>query len=301
MDPDELYTLRAQFWLGHYNLCIDEGKAIARRPMSPQLKAEREEFVLRAQLALGQYDRVVKESNGSDKAPAITAIGLQAQYESTGSSESSRQTIVDTLKSMLDTDSSSTSLQLTAANIFLQHGMTREALQCVHLGTTMEHLAVALQIYLRIDRIDLAKQQLELLRQADEDAVLTQLGGVFVSIATGRSMANDAIHHLNSLSEQYGQSPMLLNIAAVAHMTAGNMEGAENALNEARTEHGCADDADTLVNTVVCYQHMGKGSSEIEPFLMKLKSVHPNHPYVQGLVRVEGAFERESQKYAVKA
>mmetsp|Transcript_26518 Transcript_26518/g.39047 ORF Transcript_26518/g.39047 Transcript_26518/m.39047 type:complete len:90 (+) Transcript_26518:92-361(+) len=75
MDPDELYTLRAQFWLGHYNLCIDEGKAIARRPMSTQLKAEREEFVLRAQLALGQYDRVVKESSGADKSPGKRDVG----------------------------------------------------------------------------------------------------------------------------------------------------------------------------------------------------------------------------------
>mmetsp|Transcript_9193 Transcript_9193/g.12282 ORF Transcript_9193/g.12282 Transcript_9193/m.12282 type:complete len:301 (-) Transcript_9193:208-1110(-) len=300
MDPDELYTLRAQFWLGHYNLCINEGKAIARRPMSTQLKAEREEFVLRAQLALGQYDRVVKESSGADKSPAIQAIGLQAQFETTPD-ESARQTIIDTLKAMLDSDASSTSLQLTAANVFLKYGMTREALQCVHLGTTMEHLAVALQIYLRIDRIDLARQQLELLRQADEDAVLTQLGGVYVSIASGRSTVHDAIHHLNSLSEQYGQSPVLLNIAAVAHMTAGNMDRADGALNEARTEHGCDDDADTLVNTVVCYQHMGKELKDIEPFLLKLKSVHPNHAFVQGLVRVEGAFEREAQKYAVKA
>lgn len=67
MDPDELYTLRAQFWLGHYQMCFDEGKAIARRPMSPHLKAEREEFVLRALLALGQYDKVISDSQGSDK------------------------------------------------------------------------------------------------------------------------------------------------------------------------------------------------------------------------------------------
>jgi len=62
MDPDELYTLRSQYWLGQYSLCIDEGKSIARRPMSADLKAEREEFVLRAQLALGQYDRVINEA-----------------------------------------------------------------------------------------------------------------------------------------------------------------------------------------------------------------------------------------------
>jgi Coatomer epsilon subunit len=58
-EPDELYTLRAQYWLGHYALAIEEAKSVLRRPMSPQLKLEREEFLLRAQLALGQYDRVI--------------------------------------------------------------------------------------------------------------------------------------------------------------------------------------------------------------------------------------------------
>jgi coatomer protein complex subunit epsilon len=53
-EPDELYTLRAQYWLGHYQLCLEEAKTIARRPMSPALKQEREEFVQRANLGLGQ-------------------------------------------------------------------------------------------------------------------------------------------------------------------------------------------------------------------------------------------------------
>jgi coatomer protein complex subunit epsilon len=58
MEPDELYTLRAQYWLGHYQLAMDEAKSIGRRPMSPDLKAEREELVARCFIATGQYDKV---------------------------------------------------------------------------------------------------------------------------------------------------------------------------------------------------------------------------------------------------
>lgn len=58
-EPDDLYTLRAQFWLGHYELCLEEAKSVARRPMAPHLKQEREEFTWRAHLALGQHDKVV--------------------------------------------------------------------------------------------------------------------------------------------------------------------------------------------------------------------------------------------------
>jgi coatomer protein complex subunit epsilon len=56
-DPDELYTLRAQYWLGHYQLALEEAKSVARRPMSPDLKAEREELLARIHIALRQFDK----------------------------------------------------------------------------------------------------------------------------------------------------------------------------------------------------------------------------------------------------
>lgn len=65
-EPDDLYTLRAQFWMGHYQMAMDEAKSVMRRPMSPELKIEREEFMLRSQLALGQHDKVIAAAQESD-------------------------------------------------------------------------------------------------------------------------------------------------------------------------------------------------------------------------------------------
>jgi coatomer protein complex subunit epsilon len=56
--PDELYTLRTQYYLGHYNLCLEEAKALSRRPLSTEAKIEREEFQLRAMTLLKLYDKV---------------------------------------------------------------------------------------------------------------------------------------------------------------------------------------------------------------------------------------------------
>ena len=64
-DPDELYTLRAQYWLGHFSLALEEAKSIMRRPMSPELKVEREQFMLRSQLAMGEYGKVISVANES--------------------------------------------------------------------------------------------------------------------------------------------------------------------------------------------------------------------------------------------
>ena len=63
-EPDELYTLRAQFWLGHYTMALDEAKSIARRPMAPELKAEREELTMRCHLALGDLSKVGGDTPG---------------------------------------------------------------------------------------------------------------------------------------------------------------------------------------------------------------------------------------------
>jgi coatomer subunit epsilon len=58
--PDELYTLRTQFFLGHYQAALQEAKQMSRRPLSnAALKLEREEFIYRAHIALQQYDKCV--------------------------------------------------------------------------------------------------------------------------------------------------------------------------------------------------------------------------------------------------
>lgn len=203
------------------------------------------------------------------------------------------------MQTLVSDPSTTATAQLVAAQTFLSHGeMTKEALQCVHLGTTMEHLALSVQIYIRMDRLDLALKTLASMKKKDEEAVLTQLCSCYVKVVTGKSQALDAVHLLGSLTEQYGASTMLLNLTAVANMTAGLYAEAETTLIEANSE---GEDVDTLINLIVCYQQQGKTMKEIAPLLQKVKSNYPSHPFVQGLVRVEGAFEREAVKYKVAA
>jgi len=297
-EPDALYTLRAQYWLGHYSLALDEGKSAARRPMPPHLKSEREEIMLRASLGVKQYGKVIAEGSESSNL-AMQALALHASYLS--SAPDARPALIDNLKSLIASPdaASNTSLQLTACHIFLAANMLREALQCVHHGLTMEHLAMTVQIYIKIDRLDLAKQSLDLLKQADEDSILAQLTSAYVSIAQGRSGAEDAVHILGGLSEQYGPSLMLLNVMAVSNIVGTKYDAAESNLKEAIDEFGGESDADTLVNLVVVMQHLGKKSVEMDKYLTLMKNNCGDHPFVQGLVQVEGAFERESNKYVM--
>ena len=298
-EPDELYTLRAKYWLGHYALALDEGRSAARRPLPTHLKAEREEFVRRCHLALGQYDPVVADPQSGSV--ALRALAIHALFLGTPPEKRTGGAILTTLKQLLASPEAqgNTSVQLTACHVYLAAGQVKEALECVHLGLTMEHLALCVQIYLRIDRPDLAHESLGLLKQADEDSILAQLASAHVAIAAGRSAAGgDAVHLLAGLSEQYGPSRTLLNVTAAAHMVAGNYAAAEGHLQAAVQEFGGEDDADTLVNLVVCAQYLGKGKGpEAARYLEKLKASCKEHPFVQGLLQVEGAFEREAAKY----
>jgi coatomer protein complex subunit epsilon len=309
-EPDELYTLRAQYWLGHYALALDEGRSSIRRPMPPHLKSEREEMMLRAQLGLGQYHRVVAEGTGHDKPPALQALALHASYlmhntnGDDGGGSAKKSEVIDKLKLLLASTPdamSNTSLQLTACHIFLlaDNNQLREALSCVHHGLTMEHLSMCVQIYIKIDRLDLARDAWNLMKQADEDSILVQLAGVQLALATGSSRSEDALHILSGLAEQYGPSLMLLNCMAVANIVGGNYEAAEGNLKEAIADFGGENDADTLVNMVVCSQYLGRKGDEMNKYLAALKVKCPTHPFVQGLVQVEGAFEREACKYLI--
>ena len=79
--PDELYTLRTQYMLGHYNAALQEAKQMSRRPMSSNaLKVEREEYIYRCYIALQQYDKcVVMNTNSNAEGGSPGTLSLQPQ------------------------------------------------------------------------------------------------------------------------------------------------------------------------------------------------------------------------------
>ena len=221
-------------------------------------------------------------------------MGLAAQYHSAATAEA-KEAVVDQLKVMAGS-SSVPGVQLAAAQVFLEAGLNKDALQCVHGAATMEHIALILQVYLRIDRLDLAQQQLRQLKSADEDAVLTQLGSIYCNLATGSSGAADALHSVNTLLEQYGASPLLSNLSACALMLQGSYAEAEGRLQECLQEFPDNIVPDTLINMVVCSQHQQKPT---QPWVAQMKTAYPLHSFCAGVERVQAAFDREVGKYKV--
>ena len=71
-EPDELYTMRNLFWLGNFQLAINESNSLHRLPKT--LVPARDEFVYRSYVALGQYDIVMDEIKDNYS----TSVGMVA-------------------------------------------------------------------------------------------------------------------------------------------------------------------------------------------------------------------------------
>jgi coatomer subunit epsilon len=247
-EPDELFTLRNSFWLGLYRQAIAEGGGLPRS-LPEQLRIERDEYVYRSYIALGQPNVVISEVKES--APtSLQAVKLLATYEA---QPDAKDIVLMTLTEWLDdqTSGNNPTLQLIAATIYCKEDNLKEAIRAIRNGVTMEQIALLAQIYLRMDRLDLAQKQHRILQQADEDAALTQLVGAWVCISAGGSKrVQEAAMIYDELIDKYHASPMLLNGAAVAKMHLGEWQEAEASLVEASSKGGSS--ADTLINLITC-------------------------------------------------
>ena len=181
--------------------------------------------------------------------------------------------------------------------------LSLSALKFVHQGITLEHLSLTVQIYLRMDRPDLASRSLLLMQQADEDSVLTSLSLSWVAIKEGGAKTEEGVYALQTLGEQYGPSVMMLNALAGARITMGEWGKAggnlEDALTLAEEREDSGDGttppelADTLINLAAVRARTGGGGDVVE----RIKREFPKHPYVEMLERVEGAIERVGQGF----
>lgn len=229
---------------------------------------------------------------------ALQALAIKAAFEAAAGNDAAQASLCDQVKSLAGGNSGDANAQLYASQMLLSAGQTKEALQLVHNGSTLEQTLQMLQIYLKLDRIDLARQALHSLSSKDEDSILAQLGSVYVNLATGSTGAADAIQALNSLSEQYGPSPLLLNLMACALLQQGDYAAAEDKLQECLRDHGEVTSLrpETIVNLICASVHQQK---PVDAYLLQMQSEYPAHPFCAGLQRVTSAFEREAVKYKV--
>ena len=129
------------------------------------------------------------------------------------------------------------------ASIYLQEGRHEDALRTLQLTDNIEGLAMQVQIFIMIERVDLGKPKTKcfvwtflwtffvnfklflakkLITKMDEDATVTQLATAWTNIALGGEKAQEAYYIFQELMDKTQSSPTLLNGAAAAHIAQGN-------------------------------------------------------------------------------
>ncbi len=240
--------------------------------------------------------QVVLDDVDNDAPVALQAVKLLATYES---KPDMVETIMANVTMWLSDPVScnNPTMQLIASLIYMKEGNLSDALNGVKGGTTMEQMALAVLIYIKMDRVDLAEKQYKSMVRADEDNILTVLAGAWVYICQGgRGSYQDAGFSYAELIDKYAPTSFLVNGAAVAQMHQNEVEDAGVSLKEASEKQM---NSDVLINLIAWSRHTGKPNAFSARFVDQLCTEYPNHPYTVALNNAKSSFKRACSSFAI--
>ncbi|GBG62968.1 hypothetical protein CBR_g34668 [Chara braunii] len=231
-------------------------------------------FLVRNNFYLGAYQAAINESHveGLTEAESIERDCLV--YRSYIALGTCQEKVLDAILGLLnDPVMTQNPTVLVVGGTILAHEKNyAEALKFTNASSSLEVMALNVQMYLKMDRPDYAEKQLKSMQQLDEDHTLTQLSNAWLNVALGGSKVQEAFYIFQELCEKYTWTVPLMNGCAVCNMCMGHFDDAENTLLEALSKD--AKNADTLANLVVCSLHLGK---PITRHLNQLRSVAPSN------------------------
>jgi len=298
----DLFDLKNYFIIGNYQGAINEGTSLSSTSFNKDSdRIDRDAYLYRSYIAQGKHNFVLSEISDSSNTPApLQAVKLLATFLA---NPNGRETVVNKLKAMISEGASSNAtVQLVGATIYYHLGNYEEALRCVYQSNSLEGMAFLIQIYLKINRLDLAEKELRSMQKIDEDASVTLLATAWVSIAIGSASGNydkvsEASQIFQDLIEKYTSTTTLLNGLAVCNMHMKKFENAEKLLLQALEKN--ASDTDSLVNLIACYQHEGKPQEIITRYINQLKvTTNGNHWWLNSQQKVQDEFQRVVKQFA---
>jgi hypothetical protein len=152
---------------------------------------ERDVLLYRAYIAQRKFRVVLDEINNSSP-PELQPLKILADYFANPHRR-------DTIMTELDKEASHPNFDnqnflIVAATIYYHEKNLEAALRILHDVDHLECMALTLQIYLKMDRLDLARKELKTMQEKDDDATLTQLAQAWVNITSGGDKLQDAYY-----------------------------------------------------------------------------------------------------------
>lgn len=191
-------------------------------------------------------------------------------------------------------------VKVVVGQVLATEGLVEEALTVLlpH-NNHLESVAVVVQIYLQMNRLDLARKEVEACKSWAEDAMLAQLMEAWVGLRTGGGDKYQNAYYIYEEIATSSTSPTVKSLIgeAVCNIQMGHYPEAEGILQEALSRD--PSNTDAIVNQIVLSTLLSKPAEEISALVQQLQSVAPNHSYLQDLDLKSSLFDRAAQRFAV--
>ncbi|CAF0867805.1 unnamed protein product [Didymodactylos carnosus] len=288
-DPDELFEIRTNFYIGNYQQCVNEAQKIK---VPQHLQTEKDLLMYRSYIAQKKYGVVLDEISKQVSQEELLAVRLLAEYLS---NESKRESILHELDNKMGGNVKNSFCLLMAGYMYYLQENYESTLKVIHNADSLECCALAIQALLKLDRLDLARKELKRMTELDEDSVITQLATAWINISTGGEKLQEAFYIYQELSDKHTATPLLLNGQAVCHIGQGKYEEAQSVLQEALDRD--SNNPDTLINFIVLSQNTGKAVEVSNRYLSQMKDSYANHPYIKDLTQKTAELDRLARGY----
>ncbi|GJJ12754.1 hypothetical protein Clacol_010365 [Clathrus columnatus] len=297
MDP-ELYYIKQKFTLGAWKSIIDQ-KLDESSPDFQQLKL----YQAQAYIALNKPTEALKLLDPNNTSLSVRALRALARYlskEGENALEELRDLCVEIEEEGIDEKEKSL-VKVAAGTAFAREGEIEEALETLGAGTGVENLdtlALVVQIYLSINRVDLAKRECDRARKWAEDDLLLQHIEASIGLLTGKdSYSNPHSFYVEQLNNPSLSSGHLLVSRGVTHLLRGELPEAQSDFAQAqKPEYG--DPADALAGAVVAAELAGH-KANVADLWSKLSQEYPDHPLTKSVLEKDAEFDSFASKYEV--
>ncbi|KAJ6218679.1 hypothetical protein RDWZM_004491 [Blomia tropicalis] len=293
--PDILFDIKNAFYLGNWQQCLNEVQKC--KVANDEEKLESDIFMYRAYIAQKKYGLVLNEINSS-KPESLQSVKLFAQYLSQ-SSASSRSSIVEQIDSNLDQYTNDPISSLMAATIYYYEQNFDTALKVLNNFSHIECMALKLQIFLQLDRFDLARKEYKRMAEKDEYCTLSQLAQAWINLFCAGEKLQDAFFIFQELKEKFGSTPLLLNGQACCLIAQGKYQEAEPLVQE--TIDKDPNYTESIINQMLLAQYNGKSLEVINRYLNQLKddSGIPGNVFLNNYSSKEREFDSIVLQYKV--
>ncbi|RKO92672.1 coatomer epsilon subunit-domain-containing protein, partial [Blyttiomyces helicus] len=297
---DELAPLRNRFYAGSHQQVIAEATNPATVPRSDTAKLERRILLHRAYLAQGRFALVLTETGTGPTEPAeiraVRALARVAAARAAADWEAGHRA-VEEARPLLEEGGHV--VQVLVGTAMCLDGDYEGALGAVvRSPRNLECVALATQIYLKLDRPDLARKEVEKLKTWADDASLAQLIEAWVnSYSGGEAKYQESFYIFEELASSLAPTSRLLTSEAVCRMQTLKFAEAEQLLLTALNQN--PNDPEALANLVICSKALGKPDDVASLYMNQLKDASPAHIFVQELDLKSSLFDRCAQRWGV--